>query len=146
MKSKNILLSIMAMVIFLFAGMSSASAQLDAGCPGGTGCDACNATVTKVKLDFQFGDQYFFSSGTKVCGDVCTIHSYLWTVTNAASYTIITEGNGFARIKIVSLPNCDMIPTVPKPRVCLQVRGQLSTAPYTICPWSAPFCIDVPCN
>jgi hypothetical protein len=144
MKTKNIFFSTMLVVLFLFLGSSAASAQLGSGCSGGlTGCAGCNATVKRVTLDFKFGDRYYFSSGVSVCGDACSVSSYIWTVNNAQSYNILMQGSGFAQIQITSLPGCGV--TAPAPQVCLQVVAT-PVGGGTPCPPSAPLCITVPCN
>ncbi len=149
MKRKlNSLTAIMALILSL--GWFSAIAQGD-GCSTDPICATCNPTVSKVKLDYKFGNQYFLSSGVGVNGDACFIpddpSAYIWTVTNASSYSVLTNSGGFARIQITSLPGCGTM-GVPKPQVCLQIKARMNAAPtgtYTYC-CSNVYCIEVPCN
>lgn len=88
------------LIAFLFAFSAS---NVQAQCPGGTGCAACNAQVTAVNLSFRSGSTFYMAANKSICGSACSYASgagsFEWKVLGCG-YTINSQSNGFASITI----------------------------------------------
>lgn len=91
----------LTLLAFLFAFSAS---NVQAQCPGGTGCAACNAQVTAVNQSFKSGTTYYMAANKSICGSACSYAtgagSFEWKVENCAGATILSQSNGFASFNI----------------------------------------------
>lgn len=89
------------LLAILFAFSAS---NVQAQCPGGTGCAACNAQVTAVNQSFKSGNTYYMAANSSICGNACSYASgagsFEWKVEGCAGATILSQTNGFASFSI----------------------------------------------
>jgi hypothetical protein len=96
--------SYLALIVLALAFAMGASDLQAQGCPGGSGCTACNATVTAVNQSFKIGSTYYMAANKFICGSACSYAtgagSFEWTVLGCAGATTLSQSNGFASFSI----------------------------------------------
>jgi hypothetical protein len=101
MKNFKLFLATMLVAITFSFGANNLQAQ---GCPGGSGCTACNAVVTAVNQSFKVGSTYYMAANKSICGSACSYatgaSSFEWMVMNCSGATILSQSNGFASFNI----------------------------------------------
>lgn len=101
MKTVKSYLALIVLALAFAMGASDLQAQ---GCPGGSGCTACNATVTAVNQSFKIGSTYYMAANKSICGSACSYAtgagSFEWTVLGCAGAVTLSQSNGFASFSI----------------------------------------------
>ena len=102
--------SYLALIVLALAFAMGASDLQAQGCPGGSGCTACNATVTAVNESFRsVSGSYttlYMAANKSICGSACSYASgagsFEWGLMGCSDETIMMQSNGFASIKVIN--------------------------------------------